>query len=237
MSSDFAPRRRARPAVDRDDPPAGHAPRSALYRWGVAGASAAAATTGVAVLAEETYDRAPGAFDARVHAWALAHRTPRTLDAFEWITRVGQPAAVTALAVVAAVWLWRARARTGAIVVVAAPLVAIVTFNVIKQIVHRTRPAGGLLLRTITYSFPSGHAAASTAVFVTLGWVLARERLLPWAVTIPLAIVCPLLIGLSRIDLGVHWATDVLAGWCLGLAVAALAIGVYERGRQRAAPA
>ena len=121
--------------------------------------------------------------------------------------------------------MWRARARYVAAVVIAAPTIAVALFSIVKQIVHRTRPAGGLLLRDVTFSFPSGHATTSAAVIGTLAWVLAREGKVPWAVAILLAILCPVLIGLSRIYLDVHWATDVLGGWCAGAAVAARSIG------------
>ena len=85
----------------------------------------------------------------------------------------------------------------------------------------------------MTFSFPSGHATTSAAVFGTLGWVLAREGKLPRWLAVTLAVLCPLLIGFSRIYLDVHGATDVLAGWAAGAAIAALSAGVYEWGRRR----
>ena len=202
--------------------------------WAASAATAAAALASVALLGGEVYDHAPGALDLGAERWALAHRTTAALVPFEWITRIGEPAVVFALAVGIAIWLWRTGARRAAAATAVAPLVAIVVFNLVKQLVHRARPEGGLLLRAVTYSFPSGHAAVSAAAFGTLGWVLAREGTLSSTGAMLLAVVCPVLIGLSRIYLGVHWATDVLAGWCLGLAVAALSAGVYERGRRSA---
>lgn len=202
-------------------------------RWGGLAAIAAGASATVAELGHEVYERPPGAFDAGVREWALAHRTPGGLVAFEWVSRLGAPAPVSAFALLVALWLWRAGRRLGAAVVGAAPLLAVVLFNAIKQIVHRSRPEGRLLLREVTFSFPSGHAAVSAAAFGTLAWVLAREGRLSRGAAVILAVVPPLFIGLSRVYLNVHWATDVLAGWCVGVAIWAFAAGAYEWDRSR----
>ncbi|MES1200423.1 MAG: phosphatase PAP2 family protein [Pseudomonadota bacterium] len=77
-------------------------------------------------------------------------------------------------------------------------------------------------------SFPSGHATLSAAVYLTLGVMLARTQE-AWRVRIyvlSVAIALTLMIGVSRIYLGVHWPTDVLAGWCLGAAWALLCSAV-----------
>lgn len=234
MSTDPALRRDAPADVARDASPDAHRRwRRFLEHWGVIVAISTAALSTGADLGEDVFNHAPGTFDAGVRAWVLAHRTPGMLAVFEWITRLGSPVVIFLLTVLVAVWLWRAHARHVAAVVLAAPTIAVAIFSVVKQIIHRARPEGGLLLHEVTFSFPSGHATASAAVFGTLAWVLAREGKIPWGAAVPLAILCPLLIGLSRIYLDVHWATDVIAGWCAGAAVAALSAGVYERGRRR----
>ena len=72
----------------------------------------------------------------------------------------------------------------------------------------------------VNQSFPSGHAMLSAVVYLTLGAMLARAE--PnWRIRIyilTLAILIALGVGLTRILLGVHWASDVLAGWCAGAA-------------------
>jgi len=76
------------------------------------------------------------------------------------------------------------------------------------------------VVETTSMSFPSGHAMLSAVTYLTLGALLAQaqERTSVRGYILGVAIVLTLLIGLSRIYLGVHWPTDVLAGWCLGAA-------------------
>jgi undecaprenyl-diphosphatase len=76
------------------------------------------------------------------------------------------------------------------------------------------------LVEVQTPSFPSGHAMLSAIGFLTLGTLLAagarRRRHRAYILTV--AVLLTLLVGSSRVWLGVHWPTDVLAGWCLGAA-------------------
>ena len=76
------------------------------------------------------------------------------------------------------------------------------------------------IVETTSMSFPSGHAMLSAVTYLTLGALIARtqEKRSLRGYVLGAAILVTLLIGLSRIYLGVHWPTDVLAGWCLGAA-------------------
>lgn len=71
-----------------------------------------------------------------------------------------------------------------------------------------------------THSFPSGHAMLSAIVYLTLGALLARTRAEPRVkiYLLCVAVLLTLVIGISRIYLGVHWPSDVLAGWAIGSA-------------------
>ena len=97
--------------------------------------------------------------------------------------------------------------------------------NLLKLAIERPRP--GLVAHMVevnTTSFPSGHATLAAVTYLTLGALLsrveARRRAKIYVLTVAVALT--FLIGISRIYLGVHWPTDVLAGWCVGAAWATL---------------
>lgn len=86
-----------------------------------------------------------------------------------------------------------------------------------------SRPRPDLVAHVVdvtSMSFPSGHAMLSAVTYLTLGALLARsqEQRHVRGYILGAAILVTLLIGVSRVYLGVHWPTDVLAGWCLGAA-------------------
>lgn len=136
--------------------------------------------------------------------------------------------------------------RRQAVLVLVAIVGAAFLVESIKDIVERPRPdlvPHGVV--TYTHSFPSGHATGGAATYLTLGALLARfeprRRLKVFALSV--AVVITLLIGLSRIYLGVHWPSDVLAGWTLGACWALLCwsmarilqrSGAVETGASRA---
>ena len=97
--------------------------------------------------------------------------------------------------------------------------------NLLKLAIERPRPElVARLVEVNTTSFPSGHATLAAVTYLTLGALLsrveARRRAKIYVLTV--AVTLTLLIGVSRIYLGVHWPTDVLAGWCVGAAWATL---------------
>jgi undecaprenyl-diphosphatase len=118
-----------------------------------------------------------------------------------------------------------------------APAVATALFVLLKQVFARARPAVAGHFVPSTYAFPSGHATASTAVCCTLAYVYWREGFISRRFGVCLATIPPFLIGLSRVYLDVHWTTDVLGGWSLGLLIAVLGAALYDRNRRREAAA
>ena len=115
------------------------------------------------------------------------------------------------------------RARLALIVAVVLIAAALFT-ELAKDYVTRPRPTMDPLVTASGYSFPSGHTLNSTVTYGLLALVAWRSRL-PLAVrraALVVGMTLPVLVGLSRIALGVHWPTDVLAGWLAGVAFVAL---------------
>ncbi|MFD1696950.1 phosphatase PAP2 family protein [Roseibium aestuarii] len=97
--------------------------------------------------------------------------------------------------------------------------------TVFKMLFERPRPdVVEHMDRTFTYSFPSGHALISAMAYLTLAAVAARFVDRPWArrYLMACAVALAFLVGTSRVYLGVHWPSDVFAGWCLGTAWAGI---------------
>lgn len=134
--------------------------------------------------------------------------------------------AVLALLVLLAVGYLLAIKRWGeALMLLVATLGGTAISEGLKVGFNRPRPdLVAHIVETTSMSFPSGHAMLSAVTYLTLGALIARtqsKRRLRGYV-LGAAILVTLLIGASRVYLGVHWPTDVLAGWCLGAAWALL---------------
>ena len=107
----------------------------------------------------------------------------------------------------------------------------------LKQVFQRPRPDVVPHLReTMTLSFPSGHALISAVVYLTLGALLMRvaERRLTKIYCMAVAMTATFVVGASRVYLGVHYPTDVIAGWLIGLSWA-LVCWMVERSLERRA--
>jgi undecaprenyl-diphosphatase len=101
--------------------------------------------------------------------------------------------------------------------------------NLLKDLFRRDRPPlSAQVAAGLNASFPSGHAVLSATVYLTLGVLIGhfahRRRVRLHALTT--AVLLTALVGLSRVYLGLHWFTDVLAGWCIGAAWALIWWGV-----------
>lgn len=163
-----------------------------------------------------------GATD-RFDAWS-GQRLASSATAWRAVTIAGDVAVLGTAAAVATAWLWRDRGLDPAARMAIVTGVAWLGTNLLKLAFGRPRPEDGLV-DVASHAFPSGHALGAMAVYVA--W--ARLAMPDGHGMQRAAIALGLLVGWSRVALGVHHVTDVLAGWCLA---AALVTAVCRRPRR-----
>ena len=164
-----------------------------------------------------------GAFDMAILRAAQSLRAghPWVAEVMRDLSGLGSVTVLTLFSVVTVGYLAVVRSRPAALLVAAAVITGSMGVSLLKTWFGRPRPDvafAGLVAPGM--SFPSGHAAISAIIFLTLGALLAssRSRTLEQLYILAVAILMTVLVGTSRIALGVHWATDVLAGWAMGTA-------------------
>ncbi len=137
------------------------------------------------------------------------------------LTSLGSIIVLVIITGAVSIYLFLARKYPAAWLLLAAVFSGIALNNLLKLEFARPRPdAVYQAARVFTSSFPSGHAELSAITYLTIAALLAQtQRSLKIAFYfIALAALLTILIGLSRIYLGVHYPTDVLGGWCIGAA-------------------
>lgn len=152
-------------------------------------------------------------------SWRSEH--PAIVSAMRDLSGLGSTVVLAVFVTLSVGYLLVVSARTTAVLVVVSTVSAAALVSVLKSGFSRVRP-GAMYAELVTpgLSFPSGHATMSAAVFLTIGALLAstRSRWQERAFVLFAAAVLAVLVGLSRVGLGVHWATDVLGGWAFGTA-------------------
>ncbi len=159
-------------------------------------------------------------FDDPIREWVYSIRNPALTEVLKVITYMGNWQTITLLCIVLLLFR-KTRLRYG--VPVSAGAIFVTIFNrIIKLIFKRPRPEESLhLIEEGGYSFTSGHSITSMVVFGLLIYLVrkyVKSRKAANILTAALAVPW-IFIGLSRIYMGVHFPSDVLAGWALGAAV------------------
>jgi membrane-associated phospholipid phosphatase len=188
-----------------------------------------AAVLSFAHLAEDYLDRdAIVRWDVEFSRWLHAHSSEALLSLFRLVTYGGNVVVLAVLTAAVAAILFR-RGRVNEAALLCAVALGIEVLNAaLKLAFHRPRPELAFV-HVDAYSFPSGHAAGSAAVYAALFYLAARrsglgQRVL-WAGGYIGVVV---LIGFSRLYLEVHYLSDVLAGVSLGAAWVAACLFVFE---------
>ncbi len=161
----------------------------------------------------------------------LLGRTPFFLQLFGFITILGNTVVVIGIMVIVGAWLFFSRFHNAYIVGLATTLVGAGATNfIMKAFIERARPSG-LIPTTIetSSSFPSGHATFSLALYGFLTYFLCKHYPKYSAIFITLGSLIVIAIGFSRLYLGVHFPSDVLAGFALGALWLLVGIEVTKR--------
>lgn len=196
-------------------------PRAALLSLSIAG------LIGYAIVARAVARQRTVAEDHDVRDEIQETRAPGGEAVAEVVQPIGKEWLHIPVSAVISGWLYRRRAGRRAIV----PLLASVTSELASRLFDRLppnrKPPPGHPNQQKA-SFPSGHANETTAVAFTTVYVLTREDAVAAAPAFAIATILAIASPASRMYLDRHWATDVVAGWCLGVSIAAASAAIYE---------
>ena len=170
-----------------------------------------------------------GTLDQDIYRLLYAGGHPALVLIARILTALGEPTVLVGAGFIVAAWLWwRNRARF-AVALLLVVLLGRGLAEVQKFSIERARPTlEPHLVFVKTWSFPSGHAASSMIFYLTMALALAPEG--QWRrLAAAGAILLSLLIGLSRVMLGVHWPSDVVGGWSFGMLWVLLTLRRAER--------
>lgn len=175
--------------------------------------------------------------DVQLAHWFHDRATPGFTRAMLIVTHWNGIVGSSIMAVLLALWFWRRHAHYWLIVCLVAVPGGMLLNVALKHVFRRTRPSfDEPLLSLMTYSFPSGHTAAATVFYGLLACYLVR-RVRTWrarALVLLAAVLMVMLVALSRMYLGVHYLSDVLAAAAEGaawLAICITAVSTLHRRR------
>lgn len=197
----------------------------------VGAAVAVAGTLGFAALGDIVRQGRTQQFDTAVLQWLGERHTPLLTTIMSEVTPLGTGIVVLTIVGVTTAFLWHTEHKYSARMLLAATAGSILLNNVLKLYFDRERPnVFERLTHAASSSFPSGHAMSATVVYGTVAYLLARLQKHAWSRTITLvaAIILIALICLTRLYLGVHYPSDVIAGIIIGLAWSGFCMATLE---------
>ena len=172
---------------------------------------------GLAHLADEVLEQEAFVFDEAILLWINQFASPTLDRVMATVTRLGNPKVVIPLACMGFGWLWWQRLWLIAMVFAINCVGGAVLSTKLKVFFGKPRPdLWPQIITETSYSFPSGHALGSMVIYGFSTYLLAQRFPQRHRLIYGLAVLLIGSIGLSRLYLGVHWPTDVLAGYGIG---------------------
>lgn len=171
------------------------------------------------------------AFDDGVLRWLAEHRSPALEPLMLEITFLGTGTVVMMIVAVSALFLWLTKHRYSAALLLIATVGGILLNGLLKMGFGRPRPQiFDWGVEVVSWSFPSGHAMSAAVVYGTVAYLASRLQVRHWhrVLTLAAAAILILLIAISRLYLGVHYPSDVIAGVIIGLAWASFCMATLE---------
>jgi len=156
----------------------------------------------------------------------INHAYPLIVPIATWVTDIGGTFITTTLGIIfGLVFLLRQKWRIGCTFLLSTASTALLLL-MLKQLFLRARPENAFITMVNDPSFPSGHSGMAASFFVILAYFVApkiRSSLMR-GFFISICALIVIAVGLSRVILNVHWASDVIAGWSLGILLATVSI-------------
>ena len=188
-------------------------------------------TWAFSALAEHVRKGSTQPFDDAIMRWVGAHQTAWLESVMLEITALGTGTVVGMIVLIAGLFLWLNHHRHSAVLLIVATLGGMVLDNLLKIGFNRPRPQifeWGT--HAVSSSFPSGHAMSSVIVYGTVAYLAARlqRNVHARVLTFVIATIIIVMISTSRVYLGVHYPSDILAGFLIGTAWAGFCMAVLE---------
>lgn len=190
--------------------------RDLWRRFGLALALFSIAMIGFVSLADEVSEGETLAYDSAILEWLNTLATPELDRVMVILTNLGGVVAISSLTGALIIYLLYKRRKYAALMMAFGVGGAAVINLILKSIFERTRPdLWTQIITEVSFSFPSGHAMGSSALALSIILILWRTK---WrTISIVIGSFYVLIIGLTRLYLGVHYPTDVIGGWLMSL--------------------
>ena len=149
---------------------------------------------------------------------------------FIFFTKLGNPSSYFYMLIPIAIYLIYKKNYKLLFVLIFTVVFSASTMKILKMIFQRQRPFEFFTYIENGYSYPSGHATSSAALYLTIAQIYYykyKNRILTFLVAL-----IPFIIGLSRLVLGVHWPTDVIFGLLLGFSISLISVDLYISNKE-----
>ena len=197
-----------------------------LRKWKLSGAlllvgfaAALVVTSGLVELHDEILEASFGYWDQAIQSWVHGLATPMLTQVMLGLSWIGSTFALVPAVALAAVWMWWRGLKDDAVLVVAAALGGVALNEVMKLYFKRLRPdVPWAFVQEHSFSFPSGHSVLAIVMYGVIVYKTQDKLRSKWAKAALMvgAFLMVVGIGVSRVYLGVHYPSDVAAGYFVG---------------------